>query len=239
MACMGFFDDRPAPEPEPRMHHPWDPPEAELPGIVQINTVLLGQTDRSAVAVTGLSAYSTGFEIFLTARFRPPRGGGPAEPSRAEPPEPRATRRSLRFGLQLSDGRKAIGEHAGRGPGSDTAPDGPILREFMGGGGPRSIVIRWWAWPLPPLARWSSSANGPPSGFRKRGRASTRSPSWTRRPAASRCGQPGRTDGGPRPAGWPATAAGSMRRPASQPGLANSAPACAPAEKRPFAELGA
>ena len=150
MACMGFFDDRPAPEPEPRMHHPWDPPEAELPGIVQINTVLLGQTDRSAVAVTGLSAYSTGFEIFLTARFRPPRGGGPGEPSRAEPPEPRATRRSLRFGLQLSDGRKAIGEHAGRGPGSDTAPDGPILREFMGGGGPRSIVIRWWAWPLPP-----------------------------------------------------------------------------------------
>ncbi len=29
---MAFFDDVPAAEPEPRIHHPWDPPEAELPG---------------------------------------------------------------------------------------------------------------------------------------------------------------------------------------------------------------
>jgi hypothetical protein len=29
-------------------------------------------------------------------------------------------------------------------------PAGPILRSFMGGGGPRSFFSRWWAWPLPP-----------------------------------------------------------------------------------------
>ena len=61
----------PAPEPAPpRRHHPWEPPEAEFPGIVPIDTLLLGRTDQVAVAVTGLSAFSAGIEIFLTARIR-------------------------------------------------------------------------------------------------------------------------------------------------------------------------
>ena len=70
---MGFFDDLPASEPEPRRrhHHPWEPPEAEFPGIVPIDTLLLARTDQVAVAVTGLSAFSAGIEIFLTARIRP------------------------------------------------------------------------------------------------------------------------------------------------------------------------
>ncbi len=148
MAGMSFFDDRPAPEPEPRIRHPWDPPDAELPGNVHVDTLPLGRTGRAAVAVTGISAYSAGFEIFLTARFRP--GGGEAEQPPPGPPDPRAIRRSLRFGFLLSDGRKVIGEHGGPGPGDDAEPDGPILRQFMGGGGPRSLFTRWWVWPLPP-----------------------------------------------------------------------------------------
>ena len=69
---MGFFDDLPTPEPAPpRRHHPWEPPEAELPGIVPIDTLLLARTDQVAVAVTGLSVFSAGIEIFLTARIRP------------------------------------------------------------------------------------------------------------------------------------------------------------------------
>jgi hypothetical protein len=69
---MGFFDDLPAPElAPPRRHHPWEPPEAEFPGIVPVDTLLLGRTDEVAVAVTGLSAFSAGIEIFLTARIRP------------------------------------------------------------------------------------------------------------------------------------------------------------------------
>ena len=160
MAGMSFFEDMPAPQPEPRIHHPWDLPDAELPGVVHIDTLPLGRTGRAAVAVTGISAYSTGFEIFLTARFRPGSEGTEQPPP--GPPDPRAIRRSLRFGLQLSDGRKVLGEHGGPGPGADSAPGGPILRQFMGGGGPRSLITRWWAWPLPPagplefVCEWSA-----------------------------------------------------------------------------------
>ena len=159
MAGMSFFEDTPAPEPEPRIHHPWDLPDAELPGNVHVDTLPLGRTDRAAVAVTGISAYPGGFEIFLTAWFRPGGQGAEQPPG---PPDPRAIRRSLRFGLQLSDGRKVIGEEGGPGPDADAAPDGPILRQFMGGGSPRSLFTRWWAWPLPPagpldfVCEWSA-----------------------------------------------------------------------------------
>jgi hypothetical protein len=152
---MSFFDDL-APEPEPhRVHHPWDPPDAEFPGVVPLGTLILGRTERAAVAVTGLSAYSAGFEIFVTARFRPGPDAGPGDrgPGR---PEPGGPRRSFRLGLQLADGTRVIGQHGGPGrpggPGPDpgTEPDRPILRPFLGGGGPRSSFWRWWAWPLPP-----------------------------------------------------------------------------------------
>jgi hypothetical protein len=38
---------------------------AKFPGIVPIGTLLLGRTDQVAVAVTGLSAFSAGIEIFV------------------------------------------------------------------------------------------------------------------------------------------------------------------------------
>ena len=149
---MGFFDQLPASEPEPpRRHHPWEPPEADFPGIVAIDTMPLARSDRVAVAVTGMSAHPNGFEIFLTARMR--ANGGHEGPG---PGGPGAARRSFRFGLQFADGSKAISQHAGRrGPDAvpDTEPDGPALWLFMAGGGPRTQLSRWWAWPLPPAGQ--------------------------------------------------------------------------------------
>jgi hypothetical protein len=146
---MGFFDDLPAPEPKrPRRHQPWEPPEAEIPGIVQVDTLVLARTDQVAVAVTGLSAYSTGIEIFMTARIRP----SASHPEQHLPGGPRdlaASRRSFRFGLQFADGRKAVGS-PGHRPDHDTEPAGPILYPVAGGGGPHSFISRWWSWPLPP-----------------------------------------------------------------------------------------
>src|SRR5260370_4649482 len=148
--AMGFFDDLPAPEPAPpRRHHPWEPPEAEFPGIVPIDTLLLGRTDQVAVAVTGLSAFSAGVEIFLTARIRP-SAGHPGEHLPGGPRDLAPSRRSFRFGLQFSDGGKASGSPAGGRPDHDSEPAAPVLYPVPGGGGPPPFVSRWGAWPPPP-----------------------------------------------------------------------------------------
>jgi hypothetical protein len=146
---MGFFDDMPAPEPEPpRRHHPWEPPEAEFPGTVPTGSLLLGRTQQAAAAVTGIAAYSSGFEIFVAGHIRPgARGGNRAG---GGPPEPPLDRLSFRFGLQLSDGRKVIGRRGGHRARPDSEPDQPILWQFAGGGSPHTFLSRWWAWPLPP-----------------------------------------------------------------------------------------
>jgi hypothetical protein len=147
---MSFFDDVPPAEPEPPgPHHPWDPPEAEFPGVVPFGTLVLARTERVGVAITGLLPYSAGFEIFLTARIRPGAEAGPGERVPAGP-GPGGPLGSFRFGLQLADGTKVIGQRGGRGPDGGAEPDGPILRTFLGGGSPRSRLSRWWAWPLPP-----------------------------------------------------------------------------------------
>jgi hypothetical protein len=146
---MGFFDDLPEPELEPPRgpHRPWQIPEAELPCMVPIETLHLARTDQVAVAVTGISAYSAGYEIILTSRLRPePAGGGTAG---EKPWDRSASRLSLRFGLQLADGTKVIGGYGGGRPG-DAEPTGPILRGFLFGGSRLSHFTRWWAWPLPP-----------------------------------------------------------------------------------------
>jgi hypothetical protein len=159
---MGFFDDMPAPEPEPpwRQHHPWDPPEAEFPGIVPIDTLLLGRTDQVAAAVTGLAAFSNGFEIFLTGHIRPGAegGNGGGRPDRAMV-------RSFRFGIQLSDGRKVIGRQGGPRPFRDSEPGEPFLQQFMGGGSPHTLFTRWWAWPLPPKGPLEFVAEWPAFGI--------------------------------------------------------------------------
>jgi hypothetical protein len=148
--AMGFFDDLPAPEPAPpRRHRPWEPPEAEFPGIVPVDTLVIGRSEQVAVAVTGLSAFSTGVEIFLTARIRP-SDGRPEEHLPGGPRDLAAARRSFRFGLQFADGSKAAGSPGDRGRDRDSEPTGPVLFPFAGGGGPRSFVSRWWTWPLPP-----------------------------------------------------------------------------------------
>jgi hypothetical protein len=81
----------------------------------------------------------------------------------------RGARRSFRLGLQRADGTKVIGQHGGPGPGPkperDAEPAGPILRPFLGGGGPRSSFWRWWAWPLPPPGPLEFVSDWPAAGI--------------------------------------------------------------------------
>ncbi len=192
---MGFFDDLPASEPAPpRRHHPWEPPEAEFPGIVPADTLLLGRTDQVAVAVTGLSAFSAGIEIFLTARIRP-GAGHPEEHLPGGPRDLAASRRSFRFGLQFSDGGKAAGSPGGGGratmpsqPGQCFTPSPAAADRTLSspGGGPG---------PCRPPGRWNSSASGRRSALPNPGLASTHSSSSTRHSAASGYGRKTKSDG--------------------------------------------
>lgn len=47
---------------QPREPHPWHPPETEFPAIVPTGTLLLGRSERAAVAITGIWAYVTAGE---------------------------------------------------------------------------------------------------------------------------------------------------------------------------------
>jgi hypothetical protein len=151
------------------VHHPWNPPEAELPGIVAIDTLHFDRSERAAVAIIGISAYARGFEFFLARRIRA------GTPGLDEDPTPEMLRRRLRetedfpISLQFSDGRKAI---SGR-PRGDSEPTGPILQSRGGGGSSRSQFLRWWVGRCPRPGRWSSSASGRCTGSAKRGSAST------------------------------------------------------------------
>jgi hypothetical protein len=144
---MRFFRRSPAPEPPPhRVHHPWNPPEAEFPGIAPIDTLHFDRSERAAIAIIGIAAYARGFEFFLARRIRP------GTPGLDEDPTPDALRRGLtepqsfQISLQFSDGRMAV---SGRSRG-DSEPTGPILQSRGGGGTSHSQLLRWWAWPLPP-----------------------------------------------------------------------------------------
>ena len=144
---MRFSRKTAAPEPAPRReHHPWNPPEAELPGIVPIDTLHFDRSEQAAVAIIGIVAYARGFEFFLARRIRP------GTPGLDEDPTPEMLRRRRRepedfpISVQFSDGRTAI---SGR-PRDDLEPTGPILQSRGGGGTSHSQLLRWWAWPLPP-----------------------------------------------------------------------------------------
>ena len=144
---MRFSRKSPAPgparEPAPRRaHHPWHPPEAELPGLVPIDTLHFDRSGQAALAITGIAAYAGGFEFFLARRIRPGTPGLDQDPT----PEMRRRRQDFPISVRFSDGRTAV---SGR-PSGDSEPTGPILQPRGGGGTSHSQLLRWWVWPLPP-----------------------------------------------------------------------------------------
>jgi hypothetical protein len=125
-----------------RVPRPWDPPQTELPGIVPINTLRLGRSEHAAIAVTGISAYSNGYEIVVTALIHPDAPGFDAE----TPDGGMLTDKPYQISLQLSDCRTVTSDR----PRGDSEPTGPILRPHGGGGTSHSQHSLLWAWPLPP-----------------------------------------------------------------------------------------
>ena len=156
---MGLFRKSPPPRPgrQRRVPRPWDPPESEFPAIVPIDTLPFAPSEQAAIAITGLTAYTAGFEIFMARRIRPGVPGLDEDPT----PEMLSRRRTDPlaapfFSLLLSDGTEVT---SGR-PRGESEPTGPILASRGGGGSTHSQFFRWWAWPLPPrgplefICRW-------------------------------------------------------------------------------------
>jgi hypothetical protein len=113
---------------------------------VPISTLQFGRSEQTAIAITGMSAYSNGFEIFVTRLIRPDAPGFDDDPVPGAPRGMLAERQSFLISLQLSDGRMVT---SGK-PHGDAEPTGPILRSRGGGGTSHCLLSRWWAWPLPP-----------------------------------------------------------------------------------------
>jgi hypothetical protein len=109
---------------------------------VPIDTLHFDLSGHTAIAITGISAYSSGFEISVTQLVRPDHPGFDPDPVAGAVAEPL----SFEISLQLSDGRTVT---TGRSPG-DAEPTEPILRPRGGGGTSHYRLMRWWAWPLPP-----------------------------------------------------------------------------------------
>jgi hypothetical protein len=135
---------------QPSAPQPWHQPQTQIPGIVPIGTLLFGRPGRAAVAITGVSAFSNGFEFEVTRLIRPDTPGWDQEPF--------AAHGAFEVSLRLSDGRTVSG---GR-PSGDTEPAEPFLRPAGGGATSHHSQQRWWAWPLPPsgplefVCRWPS-----------------------------------------------------------------------------------
>jgi hypothetical protein len=145
---MGSFRKSPPPRPtlQYRVPRPWDPPETEFPAIVPISTLQLARSEQTATAITGMSAYSSGFEFFVTRLIRPDVLGWDEDPVPGAPRGLLAEQQSFRISLKPSDGRVVT---SGGSPG-DAEPTGPILRSRGGGGTSHYTLLRWWVWPLPP-----------------------------------------------------------------------------------------
>jgi hypothetical protein len=125
---------------------PWNQPETEFPGSVLIDSLQFDRSEQTAIAITGIWAYSNGFEFFVTRLIRPDAPGFDEDPVPGALRGTLAERQSYQISLQLADGSTVT---SGR-PDGDAEPTGPILQPRGGGGSSHHVVLRWWAWPLPP-----------------------------------------------------------------------------------------
>jgi hypothetical protein len=136
--AMGFFDDAGRESDRAREEGVWKHPANELPRAAE-SALLLAQTDRVAVAVIAIWAFSSGFEFWIGVRFRQP---GPALRREADD-------QSLHIGLRFADGRKVA--NVGHVPGpAGSVPGNLLLSPLSFGGGMLDRSRSYWVWPLPP-----------------------------------------------------------------------------------------
>jgi hypothetical protein len=155
---MGFFDHalhRPPAPTEPRQRQRampgWVKPEAEVPRVVELATVL-ARSEKAAVALGQVRAYSSGFEFDLFAVLRRAElRSYPFWPIIEVHGDEIVPSDILRIGLQFADG--AVLTNVDRRVGDADPGDGPRGPMLTSGGshaGQRRQDATFWVWPLPP-----------------------------------------------------------------------------------------
>ena len=81
-------------------------------------------SERAAIAITGMSAYTNGFEFSVTRLIKAGTPGWDQDPEPGVPGEPFAAHRSFEVRRQFSDGRTVIGKR----PPANSEPTEPFLR---------------------------------------------------------------------------------------------------------------
>lgn len=116
--------------------------------MVPVGTMRFDTTRPTAVAITGMLAYSNGFEFFFTRLVRPdqrvPRAPNPSGHLLAGEP--------VKLGVEFAGEHHAFpADHME--PRYDDEPNRPFL--FPGGKRTKGYREdgRWWVWPLPPPGR--------------------------------------------------------------------------------------
>jgi hypothetical protein len=142
----------PDPAPQRRVGRPWERPDTEFPDVVPVGTLQFATTGPAAVAVTGLLAYSNGFEFFVTRLVRPDGPGSLIERRPPNPGWPRVSQETFKVGVVFADGGQAF-TGGWVDMSYDHEPDRPFL--YPGGTTTRGHREdgRWWVWPLPPPGR--------------------------------------------------------------------------------------
>jgi hypothetical protein len=157
---MSFFEPPPPPPTMAPAEHrpPWlAPPVNVLPGVVPVE-LLIARTEDTAVAVTGIRAYPTGFAFTVSIRLRRPlqqeqTHSGPGILAMLDylQPSGQVGEAFLRFGVRFADGRKATNLHGIDLPRGRRRPKPPVLTEAGGGGGgERDWDSHQWLWGVPP-----------------------------------------------------------------------------------------
>jgi hypothetical protein len=119
--------------------------------VVPVGTLKFDTAGPTAVAVTGVLAYSNGFEFFVTRLVRPDVPGSLTERRPPNPGYRRVSQEAFKVGVEFADGGQAF--NGWRDMVYDDEPDRPFL--YPGGMITRGHreESRWWVWPLPPPGR--------------------------------------------------------------------------------------
>lgn len=149
-----------------------NPPEDELPGIVPVE-LIIGRSDKAAVMLTGMRAFTTGLAMTVHVRTRKRLKGhdlidevfdGPYRHDQDD--EWRRSR--LKWGFEFADGRRATSIDAWPDLAKPEAtPDHPVLMGRGGEGGDRTVDRDYWLWSLPPegaikvVCQWPQLGIGP------------------------------------------------------------------------------